>query len=277
MTDDDRVDTVTAVYAAVSPDHLAEALQSLVDQTLRPAQCVVVADGPLTPELDAVLARFATSLPLTVVRLGSHVGSGPAKQAGLEASTSAYVAIADADDISLPGRLEQQVGLLRRTHADLVGAAMEEFDTDTGETWGVRAFPVSHDEIVRLLRRVNPLNHPTVCLRRSTALAVGGYADLPYLEDYDLWARMVSRGARVGNCAEPLVRFRGGSASLARRRATGVTGSEWRLQRRLVSYGIVSWPRAVWNFATRTAFRLLPRRLMRGAYRRLFLAQGSAA
>jgi hypothetical protein len=123
---------------------------------------------------------------------------------------------------------------------------------------------------------VNPFNHPTVCVRRDVALTSGGYADLPYLEDYDLWARMVARGARVGNLAEPLVLFRGGAASLSRRRARGVARSEWRLQRNLVSYGLVSRPRGVWNWCARTAFRSLPRWVMRRAYRRLFLTDLSA-
>jgi hypothetical protein len=123
-----------------------------------------------------------------------------------------------------------------------------------------------------LVRRVNPFNHPTVCMRRSAALEAGGYGDLPYLEDYDLCARMVASGSRVGNVTEPLVRFRGGAAALGRRRATGVTRSEWRLQRNLIAYGLVGRPRALWNMTTRSAYRSLPDWLMRWAYRRLFLS-----
>jgi hypothetical protein len=161
--------------------------------------------------------------------------------------------------------------------ADLVGAAMEEFDAVSGAVLGIRAFPTGHMDVAALLRTTNPINHPTVCVRRSAVLEAGGYVDLPYLEDYDLWARMVARGAVVGNHPEVLVRFRGGFATLTRRRAKGVTTSEWQLQRNLVSYGIISRTRAMWNMACRTAFRLLPSWLMRMAYRRIFLSPGSVS
>ena len=117
---------------------------------------------------------------------------------------------------------------------------MQEFDDTTGTLWGVRRFPSSHEGIRAAMRRVNPIDHPSVMLRRAAPSRRAAYLDLPYLEDYDLWTRMMSRGAHLGNLDEPLVMFRGGSASLRRRRAKGVTRAEWRLQGNLVSYGIVS-------------------------------------
>lgn len=267
-----QIDTVTAVYHAVDPPHLDQALRSLADQTLRPTRCIVVADGPLTKDLEAVILRFTRILPLHVVRLPGHSGSGPAKQAGLEASDAPYVAIADADDISLPVRLEYQSRLMQESNADLLGAAMEEFDAESGEVLGIRTFPTSHEEVAALMQKVNPINHPTVCVRRETALHAGGYLDLPYLEDYDLCARMLAMGATAANHPQPLVRFRGGAASLARRRARGVTASEWRLQQNLVCYGLITWPRAVWNMVVRTGFRCLPGWLMRRMYQRIFLS-----
>jgi glycosyltransferase involved in cell wall biosynthesis len=265
-----EVATLTAVYDAVEPEELRAALASLASQTRRPDQCVVVADGPLPSGLERVLDEFSRLLPLRVVRLERHSGSGPAKQAGLVASTSRYVAIADADDISRPERLAVQLALLGRGY-DLVGSSMEEFDGASGRVLGIRRFPADHEHIVVKLRRINPLNHPSVMMSRARALAAGGYTDLPYLEDYDLWARMVAGGARLANAPDALVRFRGGEPALARRRSHIATRSEWTLQRNLISYGIVSRRGAAWNLITRSAFRVLPRGLIRRAYARLFL------
>jgi hypothetical protein len=265
-----EVGTITAVYHAVADEELHAALLSLSEQTRQPDQCVVVADGLLPAGLEAVLEDFRCRIPLTIVRLPGHSGSGPAKQAGLLASTCRYVAIADADDISLPDRLRTQHELLERGF-DLVGSAMEEFEGKTGQVLGIRMFPTGHDEIVAKLQHLNPLNHPSVMMSRQVALRVGGYADLPLLEDYDLWARMVADGARLANSTEPLVRFRGGESALARRRSPIALRSEWTLQRNLVDYGIVSRPRAGWNFLARTAFRVLPRRLIARVYSRMFL------
>jgi glycosyltransferase involved in cell wall biosynthesis len=275
MTGHSDVDTLTAVYEGVQPTHFREALTSLAEQTMAPARAIVVADGPLTEALESVLDEMREMLPLEVLRQSPHQGSGPAKQRGIEASDATFVAIADADDVSSPERLERQLELLSRTGADLTGAAMEEFDDATGETRGLRSFPTEHDDLVRLLRRFSPINHPTVVMRRSLALEVGGYLDLPYLEDYDLWARMVAAGALLANADEPLVRFRGGSAALRRRRAPGVARSEWRLQRNLMTYGQIGPTRATVNFVARSGFRLLPHPLMDYVYRRTFLARGA--
>ena len=87
-----RTATLTAVYGRVDPDHLRAALESLTTQTVAPDEVVVVADGPLPQRLQNVLESFEDRLPLHVVRLPVHAGSGPAKQAELEASTSPLVA-----------------------------------------------------------------------------------------------------------------------------------------------------------------------------------------
>src|SRR5690625_874160 len=55
---------------------------------------------------------------------------------------------------------------------------------------------------------ITPFHHPTMVLRRSTALAVGGYRDLPLLEDYWLWERMMLGGAQMANLSEVLVDYR---------------------------------------------------------------------
>ena len=62
----------------------------------------------------------------------------------------------------------------------------------------------------------DPFNHPTVVYRKHAVLAVGGYGDLPLMEDYALFARMLQNGARAVNVAEPLVYYRVGATSFKR-------------------------------------------------------------
>lgn len=262
------ISVVVTVYAGIRPGDLAEALDSVAAQTLPPAEVLVVEDGPLTPALEAVLDGTAG---LRRIRLATNAGNGPARQAGLEAAVHDHVALVDADDVSLPDRLAVQAAVMDDRGLDVVGAAMEEFDSATGRRIGVRRFPEGHDALVRLLASRNPLNHPSVMLRRSVALAVGGYHPVPYLEDYDLWARMTGAGARLGNCPAVLVRFRGGPEMLARRRGIAAARSEWTVQRSLHAAGLVPAWRMPTNWVIRNLFRLLPASLMQGAYRLLFL------
>jgi glycosyltransferase involved in cell wall biosynthesis len=266
------VSVIMAVYRGVQPAHLVEALASLVDQTRPAAEVLVVADGSLTAELEAVLADFsAPRLPLRVLRMAVQSGSGPARQKAVEAASSGLVAVADADDISLPRRFEVQARLMESTGADLLGSAVEEFDAETGDVVGIRRFPEAPDELRRLLRTRNPINHPTVMARRAAVLSAGGYRHLPMLEDYDLCARMAARGGVLANSSDVLVRFRGGAASQLRRRAKGSLRSEIVLQRNLHEYGVIPLWQVPANVAARMAYRMLPTSVSRRAYARLFL------
>ena len=73
----------------------------------------------------------------------------------------------------------------------------------------------------------NPIGHPSLVVRRESAVAVGGYTDLPGNEDYDLVARMLAHGQRAGNVEEPLVDFRMGSSVLRVEEGTRSSAPSW--------------------------------------------------
>ncbi|GAB3266095.1 glycosyltransferase [Nocardioides dilutus] len=271
MTDDHTdLSVVLPVYAGVDPEHLAAALDSIYEQTLPAREVVVVEDGPLTPEQHRVLAAFAARHPGVVrVPLSVNQGAGVANQAGLQAATGAWIAKADADDLLVPHRFERQVAALRESGADLCGSAMWEFDEDPDRPLRLRSNPLDHEAIARRMRFNNPINHPTVVYRRSLALEVGGYPTMRYMQDYDLFARLLAGGARLTNLDEPLVLFRAGDSMRKRRSARGYLALELELQRRLRSYGVIGPGTMARNLAVRWAFRLLPQRLVRTTYARL--------
>ena len=278
MTDDHTdLSVVLPVYAGVDAQHLAAALDSIAAQTLPAREVVVVEDGPLTAEQHAVLDGFAARQPGVVrVALPVNRGAGVANQAGLEAATGAWVAKADADDVLVPHRFERQVAALRESGADLCGSAMWEFDEDPDRPVRLRVNPLDHDAIARRMRFNNPINHPTVVYRRGLALEVGGYPTMRFMQDYDLFARLLAGGARMTNLEEPLVLFRAGDTMRKRRSARGYLGLELELQRRLRSYGVIGPVTMARNLAVRWTFRLLPQRLIRTTYSR-FLSKPVAA
>jgi len=278
MTDDHTdLSVVLPVYAGVAAQHLAAALDSIAAQTLPAREVLVVEDGPLTAEQHAVLDDFAARQPGVVrVALPVNRGAGVANQAGLEAATGAWVAKADADDVLVPHRFERQVAALRESGADLCGSAMWEFDEDPDRPVRLRVNPLDHDAIARRMRFNNPINHPTVVYRRGLALEVGGYPTMRFMQDYDLFARLLAGGARMTNLEEPLVLFRAGDTMRKRRSARGYLGLELELQRRLRSYGVIGPVTMARNLAVRWTFRLLPQRLIRTTYSR-FLSKPVAA
>ena len=181
-----------SVWDGDQPDHLRQALRSAVDeQTLRPAQVVIVRDGPVRDELAACLAELkATSpVPVTLVPLEQNRGLGPALDAGMAASQFDVIARMDADDVAMPHRFEVEIPLI--AEADIVGAGLLEFVGDIDNVVGQRVPPTDPEQIQRYARMHDPFNHPTVVYRRQAVQAAGGYGDLPLMEDYALFARML--------------------------------------------------------------------------------------
>jgi hypothetical protein len=179
----------------------------------------------------------------------------------------------DADDVSLPERFATQIPLLAQGY-DLVGSALLEFHDDEDDIVGLRTPPIGEDAIRSWSRFHDPFNHPTVVYRRSMVQAVGGYRDLPLMEDYWLFARMIDAGARVANVAEPLVKYRVGAGAYARRGGWQLLRSEILLQRQFRAAGFTTRSQYVRNVAVRGGYRLVPEAIRRVAYRRVIASRG---
>jgi glycosyltransferase involved in cell wall biosynthesis len=264
------VSVLMPVHAGVAPEHFDQALRSICQQSRFPDEIVVVLDGPVSSEHRAVLASYDG---VRAVSLPENVGLGGALAAGLELCTSRWVARADADDLNAPDRLSRQLATLESTGADVCSSAMIEFVGEPHQELGVRSCPLTHAAVVRRMKLSNPVNHPTAVFDRELAIRAGGYQPLPFLEDYDLWARMWRAGAVFVGLAEPLVRFRADGMH-DRRTGPELKRSERELQRRLVSYGLVSRPRMRLNLVLRSGYRRLPRPLLERAYAAVFRRGG---
>ena len=267
-----RFSVLLPVYHRDQPAFLRRAFDSVtVEQSLPPDEVVVVRDGPVGPELAALLSELATTspVPVVVVELPKNIGLARALEEGLGRCTHEIVARMDADDISRPERFGVQVPLVA-AGVDIVGSAIEEFG-DEGRVQDARAVvrtpPLSAQEIAAAARFHSPFNHPSVVYRRSAVVAAGGYQDLPLMEDYWLFVRMLHNGAVAMNVPDPLVLYRVGAGAYARRGGRQLLRSELALQWRMWRTGFSSTPQLVRNSFVRGGYRLVPEPLRRRMYR----------
>ncbi|WP_232820347.1 glycosyltransferase [Brachybacterium sp. YJGR34] len=252
------------------------------EQQLAPDLLLLTVDGPLPEDLEALVARVESGEfgPAQVLRHDRHRGVAAALQDGLEASPHELVARADSDDLCRPERFALQIPRMDGTEEDprpldLLGAGMQEFSDRVPRGRGpLRRRPLRHEEIVEYLPYHSPFHHPTVVLRRSVALAVGGYRDLPLLEDYWLWERMMLGGARMGNLAEVLVDYRVDEELFARRGGWRLFSSDVRLQWQMARDRVTTPATFLRNLAMRGAYRFAPGWMRRIGYRRV--VEGSA-
>ncbi|TFB59208.1 glycosyltransferase [Cryobacterium sp. Hz7] len=265
------ITVVIPVYSGVEPGHLRRALGSMQEQTLPADEILIVEDGPLGAGLDAVVAELGgVDSRVRRISLAQNRGVAYAMQAGIEAAKNRWVARMDADDVSLPNRLEMQAQAASGGHYAAIGAAMLEFEGDEENIVGLRVMPLTEERIRRYVLTNSPINNPTLFLDRDAALAVGGVRHVPNMEDYDLFARLAAGGYPMLNLAEPLLLFRADPAMFKRRSARGMFAAEVQMQRNLRSYGLIRTPRMYANLLVRSAFRALPQRALRFAYALLF-------
>lgn len=259
------------VWAGDRPDFVTAAFSSSVqEQTRRPAEVVIVRDGPVPPALAAALAALVdgSPVPVRVLELPRNGGLGPALDAGLAACRFGVVARMDADDLSLPHRFAVQLPLIE-AGLDLVGSGLVEFGDHPDEIVGTRTPPTDPADIAVRARFADPFNHPTVVYRRDLVRAVGGYSDFALMEDYLLWAKLLVAGAKVANVAEPLVKYRVGAGAYARRGGWAQLRAELAVQRRFRELGFTTRRQWARNVVLRGGYRLVPEGLRRLAYRRV--------
>ena len=195
--------------------HLREAIESILAQTERNFEFLIVDDGS-TDGTVAIIESYQDAR-IRLIRQ-EHEGIVVALNRGVAESRADWIARMDADDIAYPQRFEKQLALVRanpeavlcHTHIRIIGE--ERYVTPAGRF--VRS------ESLALLRLCyqTPIVHPTVMFRKDAFLACGGYlAEERHAEDYGLWGRLVLQGAVVG-CATPLLDFRVHQASISKQK-----------------------------------------------------------
>jgi glycosyltransferase involved in cell wall biosynthesis len=193
---------------------LEETLLSLKAQTFENFELILVNDGSTDDTLEVAKRCFAGDSRLHVLDTGDKPGLVPALQLGLHACRSECIARMDGDDIALPRRLELQYELLSRSpEVSIVTCQVESFcEGELGggyrhyDAW--LATLLTHDDFMRERFVESPLSHPTVMFRRQAILDLGGYRDLDWPEDYDLWLRAAEAGLRFAKVDETLLRWR---------------------------------------------------------------------
>lgn len=254
------ISVLMTTYARDKADHLRQALESLACQTKRAAQHVLVVDGPIDRDQDAVILEFVEKLSLEVIRLAVNVGLGGALQAGLKACVQPWCARMDGDDISEPTRLEEQwKAICNDPSLDLVASWTAEFEDSPERISAYKTGPVEHSAIVRTLYWRNVVHHPTVLMRMTKLQQAGGYTtEYHLLEDYDLFLRLVAAGARMTILPKPLLRFRVSEAQRRRRGGLNYLANEIRFRHRCVVRGLTPAWVALAAVVLVAPFRLMP-------------------
>ncbi|MFA5007872.1 MAG: glycosyltransferase [Candidatus Omnitrophota bacterium] len=218
-----EVSVVMPVYNARR--YLSLAINSILQQTFSGFEFIIVNDGSSDESLK-ILEKYAKKDKRISIINQPNQGIAGALNNGIKASKAKYIARMDADDISLPQRLELQFKYMEK-HPDcaIVGSWVYFIDI-SGAILKIYRPPCTHEEILIELQKGNggAIIHPAAMFRKKTLLQVGGYLrEYNYIEDYDVYTRIADKG-RLANLSDILFKYR--------LTPTGINYSEGTKQRR---------------------------------------------
>ncbi len=212
MMQNSKYTVLMSVYYKEKPEYLSLSIESMLNQTVKPDEFIIVKDGPLTTELDEVINNFVTAYPKTfnIIVNETNLGLGPALAKGIENSKNELIARMDSDDYVVSTRCERQLEKFREDpKLEMVGSYEAEFVDDIDNVISIHRVPSENDEIERFMHRRCSVLHPTVMYKKSAVLKSGNYQSVLLYEDYDLFARMVLEyHIKSYNIPEPLYYIR---------------------------------------------------------------------
>ena len=197
------VSVVMAVHNGLP--YLKEAVESVLGQTWRDFEFIVVDDASTDGSLE--LLESYEDARIRLMRNGQQAGLAASLNKGMDAAQGEFIARMDADDISLPGRLAQQVAFMRaQPEVAICGAWAQTIGGGRAQVW---RYPSEDADIKAELLFASVLVHSSVMMRRSALDAHTLRYDegLAQAQDYDLWVR-AAEVLRLANLPKVLLRYR---------------------------------------------------------------------
>jgi glycosyltransferase involved in cell wall biosynthesis len=186
---------------------LPEAIESILGQTFRDFEFIIVDYGS-TDKSKAISAKYAAADNRIKLHNTVHCGLSEARKTACSLVRGRYIAIMDADDVSLPDRLASEVEFMEKhPEVGLLGGSAEWIDAKGRPLW-VYDFPLEDKEIKAVIQTRNPFCHSTVLMRTDACEQVLGYRRVfTHSHDYDLWLR-ISEQFQCANLPQIVLQYR---------------------------------------------------------------------
>lgn len=200
-----------SVYVKDNPEYLIQSIDSMINQTIRPDEIIIVEDGPLNSELYSILESYNLKFPglFTLIQNEKNMGLGFSLNVGIAHARNEILARMDSDDISEINRCEMQLQEFDNNPSlDIVGTSTCAFFDDPNEIVSENHMPTTFEEIYERGKRHAPFAHVSVMYRKSTVEKYGGYGNYRRAQDADLFGRMLYGGCNCINIDKILVKVR---------------------------------------------------------------------
>ena len=187
--------------------YVHDAVESILNQTYRDYRFLILDNASTDGSRDVV--RGFDDPRIELVELSEDIGQSAALNRGLEMIDSRWIARMDADDISLPNRLERQMDYLQKFPDMVLLGTGVDFIDDRGAFLRSTSSPADGIDLRwQYLLGIGGLAHSSVVFLAAAAAEAGRYpVQHRHVQDFVLWGRLFELG-RVGNIRQRLVRIR---------------------------------------------------------------------
>jgi len=209
---------------------VSEAIESILLQTYTNFEFIIIDDGSTDNTLEIINCYASVDDRIVVIKK-NNTGLVDSLNLGLKKAKGEWIARLDADDISMPKRLEKQLNYARSHKLSLVGSGCHVI-TESGYEIRKYSYPVYHNQFIKHIEKNgSPFPHSSAFFRKTDALKCGGYRSrLEGAEDCDLWLRMSLKGG-IGSLGDQLIKLRKHGISI-----TGSSDIKQRKNLLIISY-----------------------------------------
>jgi len=195
-------------------------VSSILNQTFREFEFIVVVDEPNNSEVIDLLMEFSLSDQRMYVTVNNaNMGVVWSRNRAIDLARGQYIAVMDADDISHESRLETQLAyMIKNRDVDLLGTNVITISQNGNASGRRRSIPTDYEHVKKILPFTNFFNHSTLLVKKRVYDRLNGYRNIPRSEDYDFLLRALTNKFNLQNINEYLVQYRIREGSISRAR-----------------------------------------------------------
>lgn len=201
---------VMALVSVIMPVYNTEkwveqAIRSVLNQSFSDFEFIIIDDCSTDRSYDICKLYAQKDNRIRLYRNDTNRGVAFCKNRAINLSTTNYIAAQDSDDISVQQRLQLQYSyLLNHENCAVVWGN----NYIINEEWDVISHRFYDDNIKNVILKKSPVSHPSTMMRKDFYLEVGGYSDEKFIEDYELWLKLFSKGYDIHNLKEDVLYYR---------------------------------------------------------------------
>ncbi len=201
------VTVIMPVYNAAP--FLSIAIESILNQTYKNFELLIINDGSTDDSLQII--KSFSDQRIKLINNDVNIGIIKTRNKGISLSSGKYIAMMDADDISLPTRLEKQVNFLEENiNVTALATKLIQINEKGIETgyWPEDFKTTTSTQIKQTLPIINCIGQPTIMMRANIVKAIGYKNAFAHNEDWGLWLQLISEGYIIAKLNEILLQYR---------------------------------------------------------------------